>query len=47
MSNRTVYWIIGAAVAAILLDLVINSGAASKFLVLKLFDLVDYVMFWR
>ena len=40
--------IIGALViGALLLDLALNGGAASFFLVRKLADLIYFVSFWR
>ncbi|MFC3180415.1 hypothetical protein [Cypionkella sinensis] len=36
--------LIAAAIGA---DVVLNSGAASVFLLRKLLDLVQYVMIWR
>jgi hypothetical protein len=47
VSNRTAAWIAGLCFAAILLDLVLNRANASVFLILKLFDLLEFVMFWR
>lgn len=47
VTNQNVYWIAGSVFAAFLLDLGLNGGAASLFLLLKLLDLMEFVMFWR
>ncbi len=47
MSNIEAAWIAGLVFAAFLADQILNGGAATLFLVFKLLDLVDYVMFWR
>ncbi|MDZ7906006.1 MAG: hypothetical protein U5N55_09725 [Cypionkella sp.] len=47
MTNREVYWIAGIVFAGFFADMALNSGAVSLFLVLKLLDLVEFVMFWH
>lgn len=47
MPTRFALSIAAVVVAAILADLALNGGAASLFLVRKLFDLVEYLSFWR
>jgi len=47
MTNSEAKWIAGLVFAAFLADMVLNAGAASLFLVLKLLDFVAFVMFWR
>jgi hypothetical protein len=37
----------GLILAAVLADFALNNGDAFVFLVLKLFDLMEYAMFWR
>ena len=47
MDDR-IYFIIAAVIAAAILgDIVLNSGAASVFLFRKILDLVQAVNFWR
>jgi hypothetical protein len=47
VSNTEAAWVAGLIFAAILADVVLNSGAASMFLLLKLLDLVEYSKFWE
>ncbi len=47
MTNQNVFWIAGLVFAGVLVDVAVNNGAASLFLVLKLFDLVEFLMVWR
>ena len=46
MTNKEAAWVAGVIFAAILADLLLNSGRASMFLLLKLFDLIEYIKFW-
>lgn len=47
MTNLEAAWVAGLIFVAILADFILNSGAASLFLVFKLLDLVDYLKFWE
>jgi hypothetical protein len=47
VSNKTAAWIAGPVFVAVLADVALNSGNASVFLILKLFDLVEYLTLWR
>jgi hypothetical protein len=47
LTNQNAVWIAGLIFLAFLADMILNSGDASLFLVLKLLDLVEYLMFWR
>lgn len=47
MTNQNTAWIAGLIFVAVVADFALNSGNASEFLVLKLIDLVEDVMFWR
>ncbi len=47
MTNKEAAWVAGIIFAAILADLVLNGGRACFFLLLKLFDLIEYMKFWE
>ncbi len=47
MTNQEAIWVAGVIFAAILADLLLNSGHASLFLIFKLLDLVEYLKFWE
>lgn len=47
MSDRNAVILGAAVIGALLLDLVLNGGAASFFLVRKLADLIYFLSFWR
>jgi hypothetical protein len=47
VSNQTVAWMAGPICVGIAADVALNSGDASVFLILKLFDLMEYLMVWR
>ena len=47
MSDRVAFILAGLILAAILVDVTLNSGTAMMFLLRKLADLVEYLAFWR
>lgn len=47
MPTRLALSIAGMVVLAIIADRLLNEGEATLFLVRKLFDLVEYLSFWR
>lgn len=47
MTNTEAAWVAGLIFAAFLADMILNSGAASLFLLFKLLDLIDFVAFWH
>lgn len=47
MPTRFALSIAGVVVLAVIADIVLNGGEATLFLVRKLFDLVEYLSFWR
>ncbi len=47
MTNKTAIILAGVIILALLLDLVLNDGIATMFLVRKMIDLIEYVAFWR
>ncbi len=47
MSDRNAMYLGAVVIGALLLDLVLNGGAASVFLVRKLAELIYFVQFWR
>jgi hypothetical protein len=47
MSNRTALLIATAILAAIAADLVLNAGAAGRFLLARLVAAVEWLVFWR
>lgn len=47
MSTRLSLLLAGLIFAALLADAVLNGGTGALFAVRKLFDLVEYLSFWR
>lgn len=47
MSTRFALILAGLVGAALLADRLLNDGAAALFTARKLFELVDYLSFWR
>ncbi len=47
MTDRLAIIIGALVIGALLLDLALNGGAASFFLIRKLADLIYFVSFWR
>lgn len=47
MPTRFALSIAGVVVAAVIADRMLNGGEAALFVVRKLFDLVEYLSFWR
>ena len=47
MPTRFALSIAAVVILALIADQVLNGGVASLFLVRKLFDLVEYLSFWR
>jgi hypothetical protein len=47
MEDRTYFLILALLFAACAADVVLRGGAELLFLVRELFDLMDYLIFWR
>ncbi|MCU0801801.1 MAG: glyceraldehyde-3-phosphate dehydrogenase [Rhodobacteraceae bacterium] len=47
MSNRSAIILACVIILALVLDQVLNAGDATMFLLRKLFDLIEYLAFWR
>ncbi|MFM2389412.1 MAG: hypothetical protein RLZZ437_967 [Pseudomonadota bacterium] len=47
MSNRAAIILASVIILALILDRVLNAGNATMFILRKLFDLVEYLAFWR
>ncbi|MGL4320113.1 MAG: glyceraldehyde-3-phosphate dehydrogenase [Paracoccaceae bacterium] len=47
MSNRAAIILASVVIGALLLDRILNAGDATMFMLRKMFDLVEYIAFWR
>lgn len=47
MTTKAAIILAGVIILALILDAVLNAGAATMFLVRKMFGLVEYMTFWR
>ncbi|MGL5008368.1 MAG: hypothetical protein ACRC6I_00685 [Paracoccaceae bacterium] len=47
MTNRSAIILASVIVLALIIDRILNSGDATLFLLRKMFDLVEYLAFWR
>ena len=47
MPDRAYFVTLGLIVAVVLADILLRGGEDQLFLVRKLFDLMDYLIFWR
>jgi hypothetical protein len=47
VSNRSAIILACVIILALVLDQVLNAGDATMFLLRKLFDLIEYLAFWR
>ena len=47
MAERRIFVVAGVIAAAIAADVILNGSGLSLYLVKKLFQLVDYLEFWR
>jgi hypothetical protein len=47
VSNRAAIILASVIILALILDRVLNAGNATMFILRKLFDLVEYLAFWR
>ncbi len=47
MVDRRIFVVMGVVAAVLAADMILNGSMVSLFLVKKLFQLVDYLEFWR
>ena len=47
MPDRASFLILGLILAAVAADIALRGGADLLFLVRRIFDLMDYLIFWR